>query len=100
MSLAVTNTILELDRVTASIQHAFIIIGFEKNGMALLKILYHVFAGHTNIGEHTHFNGITGNDEAVGISSVMNLGKGYNRKISNRNSFIGRKRIAQVFFNI
>lgn len=77
MPFPAADAVLQEVRITALLQHGFIVIGFEKSGMALLKVMDQLITGDADIREHTdpRICIVTGDDEAVRIGGIVMFGK-------------------------
>ena len=83
MTFTATDTIFKVIRVSALLQHLFIIISLQKNGMALFKVIDHLLTNSANIGEHTYSDMITGDYKTMRIAGVMKFRKGKNTQVAN-----------------
>ncbi|MNT55960.1 hypothetical protein D3C72_1932340 [compost metagenome] len=77
-------------------QHIFIVIGFQQENIRMLDHMLHIFAGPSNIGQHTDIMNSIRDKETTGFFCIMVFGDPINFKPSYFNFLIGRNDIDQV----
>ena len=69
---------LQMERVTAGLQHPFVVVRFQKSGVALAEVPDHVFARGADVGEDADAHVATLNHKALRITGIVQLGKSGN----------------------
>ena len=100
MSHTATDTVLQVIGIRAFLQHLLIIIGFEKNGMALPEIVDHLFTGNSDICENTHCYRIARNNKTMWVAGIVLFRKSNNRKCANTNRFMRLEGSNQLFIKL
>src|SRR5687767_10528755 len=80
-----------MNGVSPCFQHVVIVVRLQKCGMALFKMIDHVAAGYTEIGEDTYFNCCIGDNKTVWITGIMKLRKTSHSETSHLYWFISFK---------
>ena len=67
------DTLFQVVGVSSLIKHPFVIIGFEKYGMAPAEMLYHMLTRAAYVGHNPDRNAIMTYGEAMGIGCIVTL---------------------------
>src|SRR5258708_1238617 len=91
MPLSATDTIFQMIRITAILQHLFVVVGFQEGCMALFKMMDQVFAGSADIREHANFYSFGLDNKTMGIDGIMKFGEGRDVQLPDCHRSIGLK---------
>ena len=91
VSLTAAYPPLEVDGITALLQHVFVVVGFQEGGVTQPELADEVFAGGAYVGKDPYMETGARNREAMGVGGVVKLGKGGDRQCADVYGFVGRK---------
>ncbi len=76
MAVSAADPFFQMGWVFSMLQHGFVVISFEEDGVAMFKIADDMIARGADVSEYTDGNVVHGYYETMWVCGIMQLGEG------------------------